>query len=221
MIVVRYDRRRGGQSGGRTETATITDYADDVSAVVKWLSKRDDVDGRRLVVAGRGDGGAVAPIAASRDRSTDGLIQPDAGGPGRISCSSSSSACLDGLKLPAEERQARIDLQKRIQAAVISGTGWQGVPDNMRKQADTPWFKSLLTYDPAQVMPKVKQQLLIVQGDLDRNVPPSEADRLGERARARKKAQAAEVVHVPDADQKLASPKVAAAITEWIKKLEL
>jgi hypothetical protein len=28
-----------------------------------------------------------------------------------------------------------------------------------------------------------------------------------------------EVVHVPDADQKLASPKVAAAIAAWVKKL--
>lgn len=222
MIVIRYDRRGGGQSGGRTETATMTDYADDVSAIVKWLTKRDDVDDRRLVVAGRGEGGAVALIAASRDRSIDGVITLNAGGStGAALLLQQQQRVLDGLKLPAEERQARIDLQKRIQAAVISGTGWQGVPDNMRKQADTPWFKSLLIYDPAQVMPKVKQQLLIVQGDLDRNVPPSEADRLGELARARKKAQAAEVVHVPDADQKLASPKVAAAITEWIKKLEL
>ena len=38
----------------------------------------------------------------------------------------------------------KIDLQKKIQAAVISGTGWEGVPDELRKQADTPWFQSLL-----------------------------------------------------------------------------
>ena len=31
ILVVRYDRRGGGQSGGRTETATLADYADDVS----------------------------------------------------------------------------------------------------------------------------------------------------------------------------------------------
>ena len=30
-----------------------------------------------------------------------------------------------------------------------------------------------------------------------------------------------ELLHVPDADQKLASPKVAAAIADWIKKLAL
>ena len=39
----------------------------------------------------------------------------------------------------------------------MSGTGWEGVPDAMRRQADTPWFRSVLTYDPAAVMAKVKQ----------------------------------------------------------------
>jgi uncharacterized protein len=222
ILVVRYDRRGGGQSGGRTETATLTDYADDVSAVVKWVSKRDDVDRRRIVVAGRGDGGAVALVAAARDGAIDGVVTLDSGGStGADLLLQQQQRVLDGLTLPPAERQARIDLQKKIQAAVVSGTGWQGVPDAMRRQADTPWFKSLLTYDPAQIMPKVKQQLLIIQGDLDRNVPPSEADRLAELARARKKAPPVEVVHIPDADQKLVSPKVASAIAEWIKKLEI
>ena len=79
ILVLRYDRRGGGQSGGRTETATLADYADDVSAAVRWLSKRDDVDKRRIVVAGRGDGGAVALIAAARDKAIDGVVTLDAG----------------------------------------------------------------------------------------------------------------------------------------------
>ncbi|HEX9365662.1 MAG TPA: alpha/beta fold hydrolase [Vicinamibacterales bacterium] len=226
-LIVRYDRRGGGQSGGRTETATLPDFADDVSAVVKWLSHRDDVDKRRIVVAGRGDGGAVALIAAARDRSIDGVITLDAAGsPGADLILQEQQRVLDGLKLPPADRQARIDLQKRIQAAVISGSGWQGVPDVMRRQADTPWFKSLLTYDPSQILPKVKQPILIIQGDLDPGVPSTEGDRLGELARARKKAPAPEVVHIPDVDHtfsparaKVVSPKVAAAVAEWIKKL--
>ena len=116
-----------------------------------------------------------------------------AGSPGADLILAQQQRVLDGLKLPPAERQARIDLQKKIQAAVISGTGWEGVPDVMRRQADTPWFKSVLTYDPAQILPKVKQPLLIVQGDLDPNVPPAEADRLAELARARKKAPPVEV----------------------------
>ena len=113
-LVVRYDRRGGGQSGGRTETATLADYADDVSAVVRWLSKRDDVDKRRIVVAGRGDGGAVALIAAARDNAIDGVVTLDAGGsPGADLILRQQQRVLDGLKLPPADRQARIDLQKR------------------------------------------------------------------------------------------------------------
>jgi pimeloyl-ACP methyl ester carboxylesterase len=226
-LVVRYDRRGSGQSGGRTETATLADYADDARAVVRWLSSRDDVDKRRIVVAGRGDGGAVALIAAGREKSIDGVVTLDAAGSaGADLMLLQQQRVLDGLKLPPADRQARIDLQKKIQAAVISGSGWQDVPDGMRRQADTPWFKSLLTYDPKQILQKVKQPILIIQGDLDSSVPSTEADRLAELARARKKAQAPEVVHIPDVDHTLSparamavSPKVATAIAEWIKKL--
>jgi pimeloyl-ACP methyl ester carboxylesterase len=226
-LVLRYDRRGGGQSGGRTETVTLSDYADDLSAAVRWLSKRDDVDKRRIVVAGRADGGAVALIAATHDKAIDGVVTLDAtGSPGADLILQQQQRVLDSLQLPPADRQARIDLQKKIQAAVISGAGWQGVPDVMRRQADTPWFKSLLTYDPAQILPKVKVPVLVVQADLDRDVPTAEGDRLAQLARERKKAPAAEIVHIADAggtlgppEKNTISPKVSAAIAEWIKKL--
>ncbi len=41
-LVVRYDKRGVGQSGGRAESATIQDYADDVLAVVQYLRKRKE-----------------------------------------------------------------------------------------------------------------------------------------------------------------------------------
>jgi pimeloyl-ACP methyl ester carboxylesterase len=185
------------------------------------------VDTHRIVVAGRGDGGAVALLAAARDKSIGGVATLDAAGsPGGDLILQQQQRVLDKLQLAPPERQARIDLQKKIQAAVVSGAGWQGVPDAMRRQADTPWFKSVLTYDPALVLPKVKQPLLIVQADLDPNVPPAEGERLAELARGRKKIPPPEVVHIPDAnhtlgapDARLVSPKVAAAIAAWIKKL--
>ena len=91
----------------------------------------------------------------------------------------------------------------------------------MRRQADTPWFKSVLTYDPAQILPKVKQPILIIQGDLDPGVPAAEADRLAELARARKKAppvEAASTSRTPitssPGSRQTVSPKVAAAIAD-------
>ena len=49
FLVVRYDKRGVGQSGGRAETTTINDYAEDVRAIVTWLEKqRKDVDKHRI-----------------------------------------------------------------------------------------------------------------------------------------------------------------------------
>jgi fermentation-respiration switch protein FrsA (DUF1100 family) len=82
------------------------------------------------------------------------------------------------MDLPPAELVSRIELQKRINAAVISGRGWDGIPPETRRQADTPWFQSLLTFDPAKVVRNIRQPFLIVHGDLDAQVPVSHADRL-------------------------------------------
>ena len=226
-VVLRYDRRGTGQSGGRTDSATLADYTDDAASAIKWLKQRDDVDKRHIIVVGHLDGGPVALLAAAAGNDIDGVVTIDAAGTsGADLILLQQQKLLDELKLPDADRQARIDLQKKIQAAVVSGSGWEGVPAPMRKQADTPWFRSVLTYDPAKVVPKVKQPILIVHGDLDPTVPPSEADRLGELAKARKKAPPSEVVHLPQlthaltpAGSSTVSPQAAETIAAWIKKL--
>src|SRR5262249_48239262 len=145
----------------------LADYADDVVAVVKWISKRNGVDTKRVVVAGYADGGAVALIAAAHDKAIDGVITLNASGSlGADLLLVQQRRVLDDLKLTPSDRQARIDLQRKIQSAVITGKGWEGVPEPLRKQADTPWFRSVLTYNPAQVLPQVRQPLLTVHGDL-------------------------------------------------------
>jgi len=226
-IVLRYDRRGTGQSGGRTDTATLQDYADDAAAAVKWLKDRDGVDTRHIVIVGHMDGGPVALLAAAKGNDIDGVVTIDAAGAsGADLMLLQQQKLLEAMNLSAPDRQARIALQKKIQTAVVNGSGWEGVPEALRRQADTPWFKSVLTYEPAGVLTKVKQPLLILHADLDPSVPPSEADKLGELAKARKKAPPSEVVHLPDLTQALVpagstavSPKAAEAIAAWIKKL--
>jgi len=226
-VVLRYDRRGTGQSGGRTDTATLQDYAEDAAAAVKWLKARDDVDKQHIVVAGHMDGGPVALLAATKGNDIGGVVTIDAAGAsGADLMLLQQQKLLEDMKLAPTDRQARIELQKKIQTAVVSGSGWDGVPDAMRRQADTPWFKSVLTYEPAAVLMKVKQPILILHADLDPSVPPSEADKLNDLAKARKKAPPSEVVHLPDlthaltpAGSSTVSPKAADAIAAWIKKL--
>jgi fermentation-respiration switch protein FrsA (DUF1100 family) len=103
---------------------------------------------------------------------------------------------LDQMKTPDAERQAKIELQQKINAAVLSGKGWEGIPPEVRKQADSPWFQSLLAYDPAKVIEDVEQPLLILHGELDRQVPVAHADRLADVARKKSDSKAIEVVTV-------------------------
>jgi pimeloyl-ACP methyl ester carboxylesterase len=237
FMVLRYDKRGVGQSGGRIEVVTLEDYADDLIAAVKWLAKRDDVDNRRIAVVGHSEGGAVAMIAASKEKKISSLVLVAAtGSTGADLVLEQQKHQLDLMKLPDAERQQKIALQEKVHAAVITEKGWEGVPEDVRRQADTAWFKSLLQFDPARVMPQIKQPILIVQGDLDTQVPPHHAERLAELARKRKNAPPVEAVHLPGVNHllvkattgevqeyseltdKAISPDVATTIAEWLKR---
>jgi alpha-beta hydrolase superfamily lysophospholipase len=238
FIVVRYDKRGIGQSGGRAESATLQDYAEDVVAVVKWLDKRDDVNDRQIAVVGHSEGGAVAMLAAAREKKIDNVVLVAAPGTtGADLILEQQQHQFDVLKMSEKDRQEKTALQQKIQAAVLSGTGWEEVPQELRRAADTPWFRSLLEFDPAKAMSRFKQPVLVVQGDLDTQVKPHHADKLGELARARKKSGPVEVVHLPGINHLLVpaktgevqeygslegasvTPEIATRIAEWVRNL--
>jgi pimeloyl-ACP methyl ester carboxylesterase len=215
FMVVRYDKRGVGQSGGRDERARIQDYADDALAVVKWLKKRDDVDDERITLAGHSEGGAVAMIAGAKEDDIASLVLIAAPGTrGADLILEQQRHVLGLLKTSDEDRKAKIDVQERIQTAVLSGVGWEGLPPEYRKEADTPWFRSLLQYDPAKVMDDVRQPILIIQGALDKQVLPHHADKLAELARARDRKAAVEVLHLPGVNHLLV-PAASGEVSEY------
>ena len=238
FLVVRYDKRGVGQSGGRIENTTIGDYADDAIAAVKYLERRPDVDRRRVAVLGYGEGGAVASVAASRQGSIAALVLVAAPGTtGAAYMLERQEHLLDLMNIPEADRRAKIDLQKRLLQAVLTGQDLDALPADLRRQADTPWFRSFLAFDPAKTLPKCDQPILIVQGGIDREVAPANADRLDAIARARKgrAGQPVRVVKLPALNHLLVpaptgemdeydhltsrtiAPEVAAAIEAWLK----
>jgi uncharacterized protein len=237
FLVLRYDKRGIGQSGGRVESATLADYADDLRAAVKFVGDRKDIDRRHLAVVGHSEGGAVAMLAAAHEKKIAALVLISAiGVTGAELNMAQVTHALDHSNRPEAERQATIELQRQIQNAVLTGKGWEGIPLPLRRQADIPWFHSFLSFDPARLMADVKQPLLVVQGLLDTQVQPSNADRLETLAAERKKAGPVEVVKVPginhllvpattgEADEyatlkdKQVSPLVGNAVALWLKK---
>jgi pimeloyl-ACP methyl ester carboxylesterase len=235
LLVLRYDKRGVGQSGGRSEAASLTDYADDLQAIVKSVANRKDVDSKRIVVAGHSEGAWVALLAASRtDRISRVALIAAPGTPGAQLALEQQVDALKKITLPEEEKRQRIELQRRIHAALLTGGSWNGIPDAVRRQADTPWFTSFLAFDPAATIRKVDQPILIVAAERDRQVPSHHADMLAFEASRRKKDRSFKRVTIPGINHLLVpaatgeieeylslpdrtiSPAVATAITSWL-----
>jgi pimeloyl-ACP methyl ester carboxylesterase len=185
-VVVRYDPRGIGRSGGRAESARIQEYADDVVRVVEWLRRRNDVDRDRIAVLGFGDIGSIALAAARRtDRIAAVALINAPGRPGREVTLERQTMALAASSLPEVERQNRLALQTRVLDAVVSGRGWELISDDVRAQADTPWFKSWLEFEPWEMIRRMDQPMLILHGALDTEVPPAHAAQLEALGRAR------------------------------------
>jgi hypothetical protein len=237
-LVLRYDKRAVGQSGGRAEAATLADFAEDLRAAVRFVANRKDADRRRLAVVSHGEGGAVALLAAGRENRIAALVLIAA--PGMTGAElnlAQVTRALAQADRPEAEKQATIELQKKIQSAVLTGNGWEGISPALRQQADIPWFRSFLAFDPLRIMRDVEQPVLVIQPLLDAQVPPINADRLEAAARARRKPAPVEVVRLPGLNHLLVpastgepteysaltdrnvSPAVAGSIATWLQTI--
>ena len=237
FVAVRYDRRGIGQSGGRAEAATLEDYAEDVRSIIRYLRDRDDVDRDKIAVAGYDEGGWIALLAASRERRIAALILVAAAGTtGAELLLEQQRLALARLELLDEERAEKTALQQRIHDAVLGESDWEGIPDELRRQADSQLFKSILAFDPAKVMERVRQPVLVTYGTLDQEVPEHHAERLVELARGRDRDAPSDLIRIEGANHLLVSAETGAvdeydvlrsrsitvefadAMTEWLQR---
>jgi uncharacterized protein len=237
FIVLRYDKRGVGQSGGRTEVASLADFSDDQRAAVKFLTLRKDVDGKRIAVAGHSEGGLVSLISAAKEKRIAAVVlmaTPGVSGANLILAQQEHA--LSKSTLSDVEKRARIDMQKKINEAAITGKGLDALTPAVRKQIDNAEFQSVLAADPAKLVPNVRQPILVVQGERDMEVAPTNADRLEALAKGRKQPAAVEAVKIPGVNHLLVpaetgevdeypglpdkqiSPVAAASVVDWLKK---
>src|SRR6185295_15662665 len=124
FLVLRYDKRGIGQSGGRPEAVALADHADDLRAAVKYLQSRKDVDSKRIAVAGHGDGGLVSLMTAAAEKRVSAVVLMATNGvSGSDLVLQQQAHALGRLNLTETEKQARIDMQKRINEAATTGKG--------------------------------------------------------------------------------------------------
>ena len=214
-LVVRYDPRGVGQSGGRPESARMRDYAEDVRDLVRYLrDRRDDADRDRIVAVGHDEGSWIALAAAARERRIGAVALLAAPGlTGEELVLERQRAELTRIAATPAERRERVALQRRLHAALVRDGSWDGIPDDLRRQADTPWFRSFLRFDPRDPIRRMRQPILVLHGELDRQVPVHHAERLAELVRDRGRSTV-DVVAVAGVNHLLV-PAVTGSVAEY------
>ncbi len=175
VLVLRYDDRGCGRSGGDFATATLTDLAADASAALSFLRARADAGPAGL--AGHGEGGLVAARVAARDDRVRAVISLAA-----------PAKRLDELLLERRARELRaqgtgeealkglLSGERRAYEAVrAAGGDWLVIDE---RKTFVGWMRERLQADPREAFAKVRVPLVIAHGTRDADVPADHADLL-------------------------------------------
>lgn len=167
IAVLRYDDRGVGESGGRESAAksTSADFADDVRTIVTWLRARPDIDGTHIALAGHSEGGLIAPMVAATD-------------PKLTAIALLAGPAYDGRKVLMFQNRQGIDNAPGL-SAIQRDSIWKTVPaalDSISKA--NPWMNFFMSHNPLLTARQVKQPVLLLQGETDRQVTAEQADSL-------------------------------------------
>jgi dienelactone hydrolase len=173
------DRGTGGSTGRETlENATTTSLAEDTRAQIAWLRTRKEIDPRRIVVIGHSEGASIAAMMGASDPKLAAVVMM--AGVGKRGADVSFEQQEDMLRSNPTMTEAHKDSlrekQKEVVKTVLAGGNVPGVPINA-------WTREYFAYDPLPTVRKVKQPLLILQGERDRQVYEEHAKLLADAAR--------------------------------------
>lgn len=163
IAVLRVDDRGVGNSKGleTLKTSTSADFADDVRVQVQYLRSRREIDRARIALIGHSEGGIIAPMVAASD-SRLGAIVLMAGSAKRgdeiIAYQVDQGLESDPTLTEEQRAKGRAEQKEAMRKAIEDDPS---APETLR----IPWMRYFLTYDPLPTIRKVRQPVLILQGE--------------------------------------------------------
>jgi fermentation-respiration switch protein FrsA (DUF1100 family) len=191
IVVLRADKRGVGKSGGNYSLAVMADFASDADAGVAYLKTRPEVDAKRIGLIGHSEGGVEAPMSAVNNRDVAFVVMmAGTGVPGdqllpeqaRLLQQASGKKPEEIEKDLATQREVLTAVKKdkddatleKDMRAILAGKVPEAQMDMQIKTVSSPWFRDLLTYDPAPTLTKLTCPVLVLNGEKDLQVPPSQ-----------------------------------------------
>jgi len=174
------DRGIGGSTGRETlENATTTSLAEDTRAQLAWLRARADIDGARIIVVGHSEGATIASMVGASDPRLFAVVMM--AGPGKRGGDIAIEQQEDMLRSDTTMTEAmKASLRQQQKDAVKTVLAGGDLPG----QKFPAWGREYFAYDPLPTIRKVKQPLLILQGERDRQIDQSHATLLLDAARS-------------------------------------
>jgi pimeloyl-ACP methyl ester carboxylesterase len=188
IAVLRYDKRGIGVSSGDYKIATTHDFADDAQAAVNFLRTRPEINARHLGIIGHSEGGLIAPMVAARDPQLGFVVLM--AGPGvrgellmveqlayhsegdkAVKQRAMNQAMLAAIVAERDPEQARIKAQAILEQGERDDLVVQGAAALEAKTFTTPWFRTFLNLEPGPALRAMRQPVLALNGELDRQVP--------------------------------------------------
>jgi pimeloyl-ACP methyl ester carboxylesterase len=198
------DRGVGGSFGGTVDEATTEELAGDTLAGVRFLQMQASIDPQRIGLIGHSEGGIIAPMLAARSRDIafvvilagsgvrgdevwleqrrmierangvpEDIIQRENADAANLVTAIETGA---GLQAITSLVQAQLNAQANQLPAERRPTTRQTAvnADSIARIMTTRWFRFFLTYDPRPTLRKVTVPVLVLMGDLDRQVSPAQ-----------------------------------------------
>jgi hypothetical protein len=174
------DRGIGGSTGRETlENATTTSLAEDTRAQISWLRGRKEIDPQRIMVIGHSEGASIAAMIGASDPKLAAVVMM--AGVAKRGADVSIEQQEDMLRSDTTMTEARRDELRQQQKEAVKTFLATGELPGQKANA---WIREYFGYDPLPTVRKVKQPLLILQGEHDRQVYAAHAALLADAARA-------------------------------------
>lgn len=199
--VLRFDDRGVAKSQGDRSLATSYDFATDVEAAVAFLKTKSGVDSKKIGLIGHSEGGMIAPIVASKDKTIDFIIL--LAGPG-IPCMELlldqayqigkvagmteeqlsetrkiNQSIYTIVKSDADDETVKKELTTILEKITNENSQLEQLSESDKKQMiaqqieqlSSPWYRSFMKFNPSIYLEKVKCPVLALNGEKDLQVP--------------------------------------------------
>lgn len=188
FVVLRYDKRGIGESGGDYYQTGFRDLVDDAQACVEFLRDRPEVDADQLTLLGHSEGCWIAPAVNARTRVQGLILLAGACESARATLPRQTAMALEALEQlqgfrgwlvrrlrVAEKQRAQSD---KVMKKILASS--QPVRRILGKKINARWFQESYDHDVQDDLADVTCAVLAVTGSKDLQVLPEHAQKFAE-----------------------------------------